>query len=136
MDRIYLDCTWTVHATIDLDRILLTRGSALTFYTRRYQEHFASIWSELDRLFAEKHGRGIILHANCCSQSLPLILPLDWLCINHLAYDKILPNSSGSDPNFCAHFKPRYSNNLSHGVLRICLQSDWPLTAQGQRLIR
>lgn len=31
MDGIYLDCTWTVHATIDLDRILLTRGSALRF---------------------------------------------------------------------------------------------------------
>lgn len=105
---------------------LLPRGSALRFT----QDVIRNILHRsLDRLFAEKHGRGIILHANYCSQSLPLLLPLDWSCINHLVYDKNSPDSSGSVPNFCAYFKPRYSSDLSHGVLRICLQSDWPLTA-------
>lgn len=112
---------------------LLTRGSALRFKQNVIRN---ILHRSLDRLFAEKHGRGIIIHANYCSQSLPLLLPLGWSCINHLVYDKILPDSSGSDSNFRIPFKPRYSNTLSHGVLRICLQSDWPLTAQGQTLIR
>lgn len=56
MDVIHLDCTWTLYATIDLDRIgFLLQISppdpreCFEVYTRRYQEHSASIWSELDK---------------------------------------------------------------------------------------
>lgn len=51
MKEIYLDCTWTVYATIDLDRIgLLVHISppdpreCFEVYTKRYQEHPAPIF--------------------------------------------------------------------------------------------
>lgn len=51
MKGIYLDCTWTVYATNDLDRIELlvyisppAPRECFEVYTRRYQEHLASIF--------------------------------------------------------------------------------------------